>query len=297
MRWNEQQPDRRHQRPGAHEQTRAEAIGERAEALGESEHDNRRRQGRQAALKRRVAADLLQEDRQEEEQDRQARIHRQRLDVPRREVAPAKERERQHRIARARLVHRQSTRARRRPRPAGRRPPGRPNRAGAARSARTPGHRDQGRKETRRGNRSFEPLSRRGSARGITARISVTQIATSGRLIRKITRQEEICSSSPPASGPSTVAIPPQAVQLPIAGPRSDSRNVATITARALGVSSAPATPCRARAAINAPIVGASAHSSDATPKPPTPSAKMRRSPYRSPSDPPTRISEPSVSR
>ena len=73
-----------------------------------------------------------------------------------------------------------------------------------------------------------------------------------GRFSRKIDLHDAIANSSPPASGPSTVAIPPHAVQLPIAGPRSDSSNVATITASALGTSSAPATPCNARAPISA---------------------------------------------
>ncbi len=132
---------------------------------------------------------------------------------------------------------------------------------------------------------------------GITVRIRPTQTITSGRLIRKIQRQEASTSSSPPASGPSTPKIAPHAVQLPIAAPRSDCENVFTITASELGTSSAPATPCSARAATSAPIDGASAHASDVMPKPATPIAKIRRSPNRSPSDPPTRISEPSVSR
>ena len=52
-----------------------------------------------------------------------------------------------------------------------------------------------------------------------------------------------------------------------------------TITASALGMSSAPKTPCSARAATSNSIVGASAHSTDAAPKPATPVAKTRRSP------------------
>ena len=44
-------------------------------------------------------------------------------------------------------------------------------------------------------------------------------------------------------------------------------------------------------------IVGESAQANEATPKLETPSVKIRRSPNRSPSDPPTRISELSVSR
>ena len=43
--------------------------------------------------------------------------------------------------------------------------------------------------------------------------------------------------------------------------------------------------------------VGATAHRSEATPKALTPSSNTRRSPNTSPSEPPTRISEPSVNR
>ncbi len=127
--------------------------------------------------------------------------------------------------------------------------------------------------------------------------ISPTHTTTKGRLMRKIHRHEATPSSTPPPSGPSAVAIAPNAVHVPIAAPRSDSANVATITASELGTSSAPATPCSARQAISTPMLGASAHSSEAAPKQPTPNANTRRSPYRSPSEPPTRISEPSVSR
>jgi len=69
------------------------------------------------------------------------------------------------------------------------------------------------------------------------------------------------------------------------------------ITARALGVSSAPKTPCSARAITRTSIVGATAHRTDAAPNPPTPREKIRRSPNTSPSEPPTRISDASVSR
>jgi len=116
-------------------------------------------------------------------------------------------------------------------------------------------------------------------------------------LITKIHRHDAIASSSPPVSGPSTPAIAPQAVHVPIAPPRSDGPNVLTITANELGTSSAPATPCSARAATRKPIYGAIAHSADATPKAPTPIANTLRSPYRSPSEPPIKINDPSVSR
>ena len=73
--------------------------------------------------------------------------------------------------------------------------------------------------------------------------------------------------------------MPDHAVHEPIAAPRSSGSNVETITASALGVSSAPKTPCSARPAISTSMLGASAHSSETTPKPPTPIENTRRSP------------------
>ena len=95
----------------------------------------------------------------------------------------------------------------------------------------------------------------------------------------KIQRHEATSTSQPPTSGPTTNEIPDHAVHEPIAAPRSSGGKVATITASALGVSSAPNTPCSARPAISTSIVGASAHSTDTTPKPPTPIENTRRSP------------------
>ena len=69
------------------------------------------------------------------------------------------------------------------------------------------------------------------------------------------------------------------------------------MSASALGVSSAPNAPCSARPATSSSMFGATAHSTETTPKPPTPIENTRRSPKMSPSEPPTRISEPSVSR
>ena len=116
-------------------------------------------------------------------------------------------------------------------------------------------------------------------------------------LIAKIQRHEAVSTSWPPISGPSTVPMPPQAVQAPTALPRSSGGNTATITASAAGVRTAPQTPWSARATTSSSIVGASAHSSEVTPKPATPKTNMRRSPKRSPSEPPIRSSEPSVTR
>ena len=91
--------------------------------------------------------------------------------------------------------------------------------------------------------------------------------------------------------------MPAHAVHEPIALPRSAAGKAATISASALGVSSAPNAPWSARAPTSTSMLGAAAHSTEVAPKPATPSEKTRRSPYTSPSDPPMRISEPSVSR
>ncbi len=132
---------------------------------------------------------------------------------------------------------------------------------------------------------------------GTTRRIRISVTTTTGTLMAKIQRQEAASTSWPPTTGPSTVPIPPHAVQVPTALPRSSCGKVETITASAAGVSSAPATPCSARAATSTSIVGASAHSSEVAPNAVTPSAKTRRSPKMSPSDPPISSSEESVTR
>jgi hypothetical protein len=98
-------------------------------------------------------------------------------------------------------------------------------------------------------------------------------------LIANTQRQEALSTMTPPSSGPTIAAIPPQAVQVPIAAARSRSGNAATMIASALGVRRAPAAPCSALAAIRASIVGASAHATENTPNRLTPSAKIRRSP------------------
>ena len=84
---------------------------------------------------------------------------------------------------------------------------------------------------------------------------------------------------------------------MPIAAPRSSPLNVAVITASPDGVSSAPVTPCRPRATISVFPSGAAAHATDIAPKLRIPIRKTRFAPKRSLSEPPTRISEPSVSR
>ena len=71
--------------------------------------------------------------------------------------------------------------------------------------------------------------------------------------------------SQPPTSGPIRKAIPVQAVHAPIAAPRSSPLKVTVIVASAAGVSSAPATPCSARATMSAFPPQATAQSTEVT--------------------------------
>ena len=103
--------------------------------------------------------------------------------------------------------------------------------------------------------------------------------------------------SQPPRSGPPTVEIPPQAVHVPIAAPRSAPENVDVSRASDAGVRSAPAIPCSPRKTMSAMTSGESAQRTDAAPKAATPIVNTRTSPKMSPSDPPTRMSEPSMRR
>ena len=79
--------------------------------------------------------------------------------------------------------------------------------------------------------------------------VSATVTAISGMLTQKIARQESASTRAPPPAGPSTVAIPVQAVQVPTACPRAGPSKVAATIASEPGTSRAPAIPCRARAA------------------------------------------------
>lgn len=126
-----------------------------------------------------------------------------------------------------------------------------------------------------------------------TARTTTT--TASGTLIRKTHRHDAASTSQPPSNGPAAPAIPVRPDQAPIARARSARTNTACSVARLAGVSRAPPMPCSARAAISVPTSGARPHSSEATANQTAPTTKMRRRPYRSASDPPSRISAASV--
>ena len=92
-------------------------------------------------------------------------------------------------------------------------------------------------------------------------------------------------------------AIPPSPDHVPMALPRSSGRNDAWIIDRLPGVSSAPPTPWSTRATMSWTGDWASPHAAEATVNQTTPMTKTRRRPKRSPSDPPSRMSEASASR
>ena len=100
------------------------------------------------------------------------------------------------------------------------------------------------------GPRQVEPGRRIGSRLSGTCRSAKTKTtAASGRLIRKTARQVH-STSHPPKNGPTAPATPPNPDQAPTAAARSGPWNDAEISARLPGVSSAPPTPCNARAAM-----------------------------------------------
>src|SRR5579884_889957 len=106
------------------------------------------------------------------------------------------------------------------------------------------------------------------------------------RLIANIQRHEAKSTNRPPTKGPIIKAIPVQAVQLPMALACAAPAIELIIKAKELGTNKAPAIPCTARKMTKAVDEGARAQSSEAMPKPISPTVKMRRRPNKSDSDP-----------
>jgi hypothetical protein len=98
-------------------------------------------------------------------------------------------------------------------------------------------------------------------------------------VIRNAIRQETSSTSQPPKTGPTAIAVPLSADQIPIAFALSFPSNDAPRIARDSGTRSAPPTPCTARAATSCPGSGAKAHQAEATAKIAAPRTKTRRLP------------------
>ena len=111
-----------------------------------------------------------------------------------------------------------------------------------------------------------------------------------GMLTRKIQRHDSPLVITPPSTGPTATAIPVIAPNTPKAMPRSLPWNALDKSASDVANMIAPPTPCPARASVRNRGLGASPHSSEPVVKIATPTAKTRRRPSRS-------ASEPAVSR
>ena len=82
-------------------------------------------------------------------------------------------------------------------------------------------------------------------------------------MTKKIQGHPEASTSTPPNSGPVTVARPAVAPQTPMAPPRSFGENVRIITDIVCGVTIAPPSPWKARAVMSAVEELARPHASD----------------------------------
>src|SRR5579862_4101092 len=119
-----------------------------------------------------------------------------------------------------------------------------------------------------------------------------------GMLTRKIQCQSSTSVSTPPSRTP---MLPPPAAtkpKIPIAFARSDcSVKSVIVSERPTADTTAPPSPCTARAPINKPCDVDSPHASDASVKSEMPPRNRRRLPNRSPRRPPSSKKPPKVSR
>ena len=167
-----------------------------------------------------------------------AGVHRERLDVADREVAAREELELQHRLAARALVDQE------------RREDAIPpherhqdRRAGPAVARLLDQREDEAAEAEHAEARADEvdaAVARVRRSAGPPRRISTSVASTSGTLSAKIQRHETWSTITPPASGPTIEAMPPQAVHEPIAAPRSLGGKAATMIASELGVEQRP---------------------------------------------------------
>ena len=117
-----------------------------------------------------------------------------------------------------------------------------------------------------------------------------------GTFTQKMNCQEKPSTMAPPMTGPSATARPAVPLQTPRARPRRAGGTAAERMVRVSGVTMAPPTPCRARAAMRAPMLGATAAAAEPSVKMPRPTRNMRLRPKRSPSAAPVSRSTAKVS-
>ncbi len=97
--------------------------------------------------------------------------------------------------------------------------------------------------------------------------------------MKKATRQPMESTSAPPTTGPMRVMPEVAAAHTPKARPRSGPSKEAVMMARAPGTRSAPVAPCARRKMMSSSKLGDRPQSTEVTPKPTKPMAKMRRRP------------------
>ncbi len=126
---------------------------------------------------------------------------------------------------------------------------------------------------------------RTGSRGRCTAARHRAKIPT-GTLTQKIQRHPARSTRIPPSSGPTRVAIPAVAPQMPRAVPRVATGNIRVITVIVCGDISAAPSPCTTRATTRAVMSWAKPHHRDAPVKTASPHRYTVRGPSRSPSRP-----------
>jgi hypothetical protein len=145
------------------------------------------------------------------------------------------------------------------------------------------------------------PPCRSCSSGGRTSSAAAMANAPSGTLTRNVGRQARPNTSKvsmrPQISWSATAAKPATVPKMPSTRVRASPGKVTCTIASTCGYSSAPPTPCNARAAIKTPLDGASPHAADAALNRASPSTNMRLRPNRAPRQPPvtSRLAQVSV--
>ena len=117
--------------------------------------------------------------------------------------------------------------------------------------------------------------------------VTATAPTATGRLRKKIARQETYSVSAPPTTGPMASASADTPAQVPIALPRSSAGNVTVMIESVAGIMNAAPTPWMARPATSQPWSGARPMAALDSANTTTPNRNILRRPRMSPSRPP----------
>ena len=126
--------------------------------------------------------------------------------------------------------------------------------------------------------------------------VTTTARTATGRLMKKIARQETCSVSAPPTTGPIASARAETPAQVPIALPRSSGGKALEMIDRVAGIMNAAPMPWIARPPTSQAWSGETPIAALETAKTTTPNRNMRRRPKMSPSRPPVTRSTAKVS-